>query len=120
MKVFVYGTLKQGYGNHRLMIESKGKFLGKDKIVGYACINTRSFPYAEKKDGYKIIGEVYELMSNDLSLLDQLEGYPTHYSRSEVTTKFGLAWVYHLPEPDEELAKEYGIVEEWFGRRYLY
>jgi len=113
IKVFVYGTLKQGYGNHRVMERAQGRFLGCDKIRDFACINAMSFPYAIKQDGATIIGEVYELDEGGLYHLDMLEGYPHHYQREMITTKYGEAWIYFSHKDLQDLVNRYGLVEEW-------
>jgi len=113
VKVFVYGTLKHGYGNHRVMERAQGRFIGRDKIRNFACINTSSFPYAIRRDGATIIGEVYELDADNLYHLDMLEGYPHHYQRQLVATKYGKAWIYYSPKDLQDLVDRYGLVEEW-------
>jgi gamma-glutamylcyclotransferase (GGCT)/AIG2-like uncharacterized protein YtfP len=76
MRVFVYGTLKQGYGNNRLL--SKAKFI----MFGHG------FPVVFKDDGgHKIIGEIYDIGDNGkiLADLDALEGEGAMYDRKEVS-----------------------------------
>ena len=112
-RVFVYGTLKRGMGNHRVMQEAKGRLLGSGSVYGYACINTPWFPYAYKKEGARIIGEIYAIPKENIADLDVLEGYPHFYNRAVTDTSFGPAWIYFLDHPDQHHITTYGLVEEW-------
>ena len=83
-KVFVYGTLKKGYGNHYLLADSK--FVGEATSVSKWLMIGKDmpFPYLLNRDNTKgkhIKGEVYEVDSNTLKRLDALEGVPTHYKK---------------------------------------
>ncbi|MCI0564923.1 MAG: gamma-glutamylcyclotransferase [Nitrososphaera sp.] len=99
--VFVYGTLKRGHHNARLLKESR--FLRNDTIPGRLYfLGQRSFPYAVPAltskicpDFPRIRGEVYEVDDDVLSRLDRLEGIPDHYERVSVKTDSGLSvWIY--------------------------
>lgn len=92
MKLFVYGTLKLGYCNHRVLGDAV--FLGNfttDSV--YSMYDLGSYPSVSLEGTTAIVGEVYEI--SDLTSVDMLEGYPTFYNRSEIETDFGLAWIYH-------------------------
>lgn len=85
-KVFVYGTLKEGQGNHKFFL-SKAKKVGKaTSVAKWAMIGKdMSFPYLlgrDNEDGLKIEGEVYAVTDEELAQLDRLEGVPTHYKKS--------------------------------------
>lgn len=99
--VFVYGTLKRGHSNARLLKESR--FLRHDMIPGRLYfIGHNSFPYAIPAltskicpDFPRIRGEVYEVDEDVLDRLDRLEGVPDHYERISVKTDSGLSvWIY--------------------------
>lgn len=88
-KVFVYGSLKKGGGNHGV--------LGRSKLIGEGLTNSRgfnmfdgSFPFVtddliDTERAGSIMGEVYEV-ENDavMNNLDRLEGVPHLYVRREV------------------------------------
>lgn len=96
IKVFVYGTLKRGYGNHRLLA-GRSIFIGDDSIAG-KLFDLGPFPAAQKGEG-KIYGEVWMIGPHTLKSLDTLEGHPEFYKREPVTTQAGHeAWVYFMPE----------------------
>ncbi len=72
-KVFVYGTLKQGHGNHDSFL-GKAKFVGKAKSVSkWSMIGEgMGFPYLLERDddkGMQIYGEVYEVTPDELKAL---------------------------------------------------
>lgn len=86
IRVFVYGTLKRGFDNHLLLANSK--FISNAKTLHpYPMIcKYPSFPYlidAEGK-GLCVYGEVYEVAHQTIQRLDELEGYPDHYTRREI------------------------------------
>lgn len=105
-KVFVYGSLKRGLGNHVLLAGST--FLGLDKVEsGFNMVSLGAFPgVVPANPGYPVLGEVWEITDEVLSDLDMLEGHPRFYRRVRVPTRFGEAWIYVLPpEYDEEQAR---------------
>ena len=73
-QVAVYGSLRKGYGNHRLLGESPLVRTG--WLPGFKLIDLGSFPGAVRcKQGSKIFVEVYEVDAETLKALDHLEGY---------------------------------------------
>ncbi len=106
-KVFVYGTLKKGFGNNSLLKDSK--FLGEATTADRWLMIGKGmgFPYLLKKDKMKgkiIKGELYEVDKNTLNRLDQLEGVPTHYKRVSTSIKCGNTYYYSITyvKADEE------------------
>lgn len=101
MNVLVYGTLRQGEGNHIVMQRSRGEFLGTMYLDKFRMWTLHGgFPgveYTGNEDD-TVFCEVYSV--EDMSALDSLEGYDAHnperslYNRMEVDTDFGKAWVY--------------------------
>lgn len=93
MRIFVYGTLKKNYGNHRLMGDST--FIGKGVTISSFYMWDVGFPYVFRSSVYPeqpfapIEGEVYEVDEDTLQDLDWLEGYPTHYNREWVDVNVG-------------------------------
>lgn len=113
MLVFVYGTLKRGYGNHYRMNEAKGTFVGESKVKGFGCLNTPWYPYAVKSPEREIVGEVFDVPDNNIFILDRLEGYPNHYNRVQTQTDCGVAWIYYNETVDKYNVNNYGWTEEW-------
>lgn len=94
MKLFVYGTLKRGYGNHRLM--HGAKFLGEAIIEGHVIHDFGGCPGirpAEKK--YHVSGELYEITEDMLPRLDRLEGHYPNSPEDSVYRRTELnAWTF--------------------------
>lgn len=106
IRVFVYGTLKSGHGNHSAYLEgnSGAKFLGRCYISGAVGIaDLGFFPCVVKTtDGVirRVCGEVYVVDSQTFDALDVLEGHPDWYVREKVETPWKNAWCYFMPERD--------------------
>ncbi|HQM27674.1 MAG TPA: gamma-glutamylcyclotransferase [Syntrophorhabdus sp.] len=108
-KVFVYGTLRKGMGNHRLL-EGSG-FLGMGETVaqyGMYVLPGR-IPYVKRRSGMKavIVGEVYEVDEDTLRRIDRLEGHPDFYRRRLVPVMLNTeekirAWLYFLADEARE------------------
>lgn len=85
IRVFVYGTLKAGRGNHRLL--EKATFdgiaeIGQDNFI---MLNLGAYPaIIRSKDGPTIKGETYLVDEATLKRLDWLEGYPNLYNRETI------------------------------------
>lgn len=94
-RVGVYGSLKQGFGNHRVMQQAGGKLVGEATMVGATMYSLGAFPGLILDNNTSPIHlEVYEVQ--DMQPLDWLEGFPDFYNRRIVSTSLGDCWVYHL------------------------
>lgn len=103
--VFVYGTLKSGYGNHHYMKRAGGEFLGESSVQDLKIYNYCShFPVVAEGEGGRVYGEVYKV--KDMGPLDALEGYPRFYDRKVFQTSYGPAWVYLMPSKQLEGVSE--------------
>lgn len=83
MNVFVYGTLKSGYGNNALLRDST--FVSVGTVAGYKLYDS-GFPVARPSDGDTIIGEIWDIGDNENTLrnLDRLESEGRMYIRTPV------------------------------------
>jgi len=102
---FVYGTLKRGEGNHRLLGNSK--YLGKGITVTNYNAYHSGFPMICPSDtGLPMLGEVYTVESAEVvATLDRLESNGQFYTRVVRPVKIldffeqeVQAWVYELPD----------------------
>ena len=98
-KVFVYGTLKQGHGNHRVM-PSGSSLVGRGIAKG-RMVSLGGFPGVLKDTDGDVHGEVWSVP--EMSRLDGLESNGSFYTREEkpITMEVGktlTAWIYLLPE----------------------
>ncbi|MFC1743338.1 gamma-glutamylcyclotransferase family protein [Candidatus Riflebacteria bacterium] len=101
--VFVYGTLRKGFGNHKYYLKGS-PFIGTGKTVEKYAMYATSIPYVVQGEGLsRISGEVYRVDSETLDNLDSLEGHPDFYCReiTEIEMDDGSiirAWLYFYPE----------------------
>lgn len=93
MLVFVYGTLLKGESNHR--------WLGGARCLGdwttpprFTLYDVGPYPVLCVHGMKAVRGEVYVIDRSHLKRLDELEGYPHHYRRDLITTRWGPAWFY--------------------------
>jgi len=92
MKVFVYGTLRQGFHNHRHYMEN-AEFLGFAHTVFGARLYGQSIvPYLKLADVGVVYGEIYEIDFNFIPMLDRLEGHPDVYRRESGKFKMLGSW----------------------------
>ena len=77
--VFVYGSLKKGFGNHHLLEDAE--YVGKAETVSsnYTMYNLGAFPGVKEGGTTCITGEVYKVTDDELVRLHRLEGHPTFY-----------------------------------------
>lgn len=101
--VFVYGSLKKGFGNHRVVENQKFVGEAKTSASNYAMISLGAFPAVCKyEDGMKISGEIYKVNRTTMRNLDTLEGNGRLYTREkhEFVLRDGSpigAWIYIMP-----------------------
>lgn len=106
--VAVYGSLREGLSNHRLLVHSKKVYDG--VVEGFAMYSLGGFPCIVPTDSASkpVVVEVYEVDEVTLRNLDRLEGYRAgsdnnFYERMsvEVHTGSGLvsALIYYMPTP---------------------
>lgn len=102
MKFFVYGTLKRGFGNNRLL--DGAKYIGKAITPPeYTMVSLGGFPGVIHSGQTVVSGEIWEVDDPMQTLrVDRLEGHPNFYRREEVPvqTADGVenAWIYLLPD----------------------
>ncbi len=114
-KVAVYGSLKKGFGNHRLL--ERAKMIGETFTKPEFHMGSfGAFPGIVKGDK-KVKVEVYEVDNNTFKNLDRLEGYPNFYNRKEpILENNDKAWIYFLDEDDYDDLKEQNHIEDWKER----
>lgn len=115
--VAAYGTLREGYGNNRLIPE--GCHIGLGKTVEKYTMTSSGIPFVSKKPTTQIVVDVYSIDEDTLKRLDRLEGHPDWYKREIIpilmnTSKVVNAWLYfnedahHLPIIDTgDYSKKY-------------
>lgn len=101
IRVFVYGSLKQGRGNHSAL--AGADLLGRCVLRGpYRMLDLHYYPglvmTSNTKEESLILGEVYRISKGQLDTLDMIEGHPDYYCRHKVQTPWKGAWAYFLPQ----------------------
>jgi len=75
MKIFVYGTLMRGEGNHSLLSNGSTQFLGEAVTKrGFTLYDLGAFPGMVKGGNGAVIGEIYEVTKATLAHLDYFRG----------------------------------------------
>lgn len=112
--VFVYGSLKQGYGNYRHFL-TRSEFVGPAVTVEpvYTLISLGGFPGVLKDGENAIFGEVYRVDDRVFQSLDHLESNGSMYQREQIQVagqdgEVHLAWIYIF------------LGSPWTRRRNLY
>ena len=127
--VAVYGTLKQGYSNNRVMGTSK--FIGRGRTANLYPMVGHGVPFVlpEKGIGHNVSVEVFMTTKEQLEgPIDRLEGHPNWYNRKKTTIimedgKWLECWLYFNPthkstdyEPEEfmeEFVSPYRQSNQW-------
>lgn len=103
----VYGTLRQGWGNHRIL-QGKSKLLGTHVTEpAYTMYSLGGFPAVTKDGTTPITIEVYEVEDpQTIERVHNLEGYtgePDHpdnwYDVTPVETPYGVANMFYFKNP---------------------
>jgi len=137
--VAVYGTLKKGGGNHRLLYGQR--FVGAGTTRDKHPLVISGLPYllerGNGKQGHHVEVEVYKVNDSTFAALDSLEGHPTFYKRKQISIKLNrkplancipskvsgtyvYAWVYFLNDTKRyngltnmEYKKSFPINKAW-------
>ena len=110
--VAVYGTLKQGFGNHSVMGNSK--LIDSGVTLNEYPMEEHGIPFVlpYKGKGGNIAVEVYMVDKHQMSSIDSLEGHPSNYVRKKtpILLENGvtiIAWLYFYPHSEYDPNKEY-------------
>ncbi len=91
MKLFVYGTLKQGFPRNNVLADST--YIGKAVMVDrFNLFQSPAIEYPilyRSRDKSSINGELYEVDEEKLALLDRIEGHPDIFRRTSCTIMSG-------------------------------
>jgi len=129
MLVWVYGTLKKWWGNHRVMKAAEGKYID-DDYIEFKDIDSCGYPMVkfwnwELTNKFLFI-EVYEIEWDDaLRHLDWLEGYYwewEHYNLYNRIEVVSLSWkkisVYEINWWISDISDNYFVEKKWSKKFY--
>jgi gamma-glutamylaminecyclotransferase len=138
-QIWVYGTLRSGNGNNRIMFNGGGKA----ELLGVATTRDKfhlfdgGFPrLARRPNGHsntlnkfkgRVRGEVWKVDDKAFANCDQLEGHPTFYRREIIRVEYDankhetMAWAYVIvrwPRTDPLVTPVDGVLEwkSWSDR----
>lgn len=98
MKLAVYGTLKRGMSNHRLL--EGARYVGTDLLTSISLYDLGDYPAAQLESSQGICVEVYEVSAMQIDELDRLEECDMRnpeaglYRRCVCQTRHGESWIY--------------------------
>jgi gamma-glutamylcyclotransferase (GGCT)/AIG2-like uncharacterized protein YtfP len=98
VRLFVYGTLMRGEAYHHRLMEQR-PFLGKAKTeAAFELVDLGEYPGLVAGGATAVVGELFEMDAATLKVVDQLEGHPHLYQRTEIRLEDGsMALAYLLP-----------------------
>lgn len=112
VRVFVYGTLKEGHPNNLVLKNSNANLLSYDTITGpYIMHDLGGIPaviHSAPGDFNTIRGMIYYGDEDMLAACDMLEGHPNFYKRTKVWSDMlkRRVWVYMMDSVWEENAED--------------
>jgi len=116
--LFVYGSLKKGFDNHKLL-EKSTKRLGKASTVnkfGMFEDSLGNYPYLITKPISKIDGELYQINRKELlEEIDEFEGAPDYYQRKKIKVKthHGVNIAYAYIRIDTDMPEDQKPLKVW-------
>lgn len=101
--VAVYGSLRNGMGNHRLLKDSEyvGTFTTDNK---WQMHSLGGFP-AIIAGQDSVVVELYRVNQDTFRSLDRLEGFPDFYNRKKIDVDGYTAWIYYMQEDSKYLGE---------------
>ncbi len=115
-RVFVYGTLLEGEGNHDLL--ARAEFLGPARTPPrFALHDLGGFPGLVAGGEHAVDGEVYIVGPDTLARLDQLEGHPRFYRRAPIALEDGCTVETYLLPRDRVEGRPVIASGSWRARR---
>lgn len=122
--IAVYGSLRKGLSNHRIIVKDTTEYLGEfDSEPIYSMYSLGGFPGLHENGNTSIKFEVYSVNDDTAQSVDWLEGYSpdrpaTFYDKKEIETPFGMASIYiYVDDIPEEQLVESGDWKEYVRER---
>lgn len=113
--IAVYGSLRKGLHNHRVLRNSK--LLSTEVVnIPWRMISLQSYPgLVPSIENKNIVVELYEVSDDVYKNVEFLEGYPSYYQKAIISTSLGEVEVYVL----EQGYANYPLVENGDWVKYL-
>lgn len=120
--IAVYGSLRGGLGNHRLIANST--YVGTcETEAEYSLYDLGYYPGLKKNGNTAVTIEIYEVDNAIANSVDRLEGYSpdresTFYDKEFIDTPFGKAGIYiYVPSVREDHLVESGDWKSYLEER---
>jgi len=116
--LFVYGSLKKGFDNHKLLTKYSRR-IGKAKTLGKFAMFEDSFgnyPYLIQKPINKVEGELYKIYRKELlDAIDEFEGAPDYYQRKKIKIKThrGVSFAYAYMQENKKIPEKQKSLKVW-------
>ena len=109
LRIAVYGSLREGMGNHHWHLKGRAKKLSTEVVnIPFNMIDMGGFPGLVMDEvNHNIRIEVYEVSMPVYKGVERLEGYPRFYDRQAIETSAGTADLYFLNQTSEGLESRY-------------
>lgn len=113
--VFVYGTLRRGEPNHRLL--ARARFLSAAvTLPGFALVDLGLYPAMIAGGASAVVGEVYAVDARTLARLDILEDHPRYYQRQPIGLATGQEVEAYLMQPGQVAGRPRIASGDWRKR----
>ena len=105
MLIFVYGTLKKGFGANSLL-QPANLVIENVAIRGFKMYTNGSFPMVveSEKGSDAVYGEIWEIEEDTLRRLDRYEGHPNLFTRN------------YIPTEQIEFTSDLGVMMYYYNR----
>ncbi len=82
IRIFIYGTLKSGEVNHRVLEHANAVYIqvGKTTLKIFSMVQGM-YPELYKNGDEHVTGEVWSVPEDSIYILDAFEGHPVLYKR---------------------------------------
>lgn len=111
-RVFVYGTLLSGLGNHGIL--STSAFVRASRSEPrFTMVDLGAFPGIVEGGSTAIVGELYDVGHATLARLDRLEGHPRFYERKTIALDDGSAVAAYVLPPHYVGEREAIVSGDW-------
>ena len=111
--VAVYGSLRKGLMNHTVIHEAE--FVGEGIVKGFGMYSLGAYPALVREGRHvPVVVEMYEVTPKIMAGLDNLEGFPSYYTRKLcpilINGESVPAWVYYM---DRTFTKGFVTSGDW-------
>jgi gamma-glutamylaminecyclotransferase len=102
IKFFTYGTFRQGECRHSILQGYTPIFIKTlNTAPEYKLVDLGSFP-GMRRGNISVVGELYEVPDDALSIFDMIEGHPSFFRRQEIKLEDGSVAIAYMFQHDSD------------------